>query len=78
MRKTWVKREHIYYKPFYKQKTKMSLLIIFLLGIIFFIYQVFYINQLPINSTPFDLDSTVTVREIFFSSPKSNEIKIIR
>ncbi|XP_005186294.1 glucosidase 2 subunit beta isoform X2 [Musca domestica] len=39
MKKTWVKREHIYYVPFYKQKSKMLLLGIFFLGIIFFVYQ---------------------------------------
>lgn len=40
MRKTWVKRENIYYKPFYKQKSKMFLLLIFLVGISFIAYQV--------------------------------------
>jgi len=40
MRKTWVKRENIYFKPFYKQKSKMFLLLIFLVGISFIAYQV--------------------------------------
>lgn len=40
MRKTWVKRENIYYKPFYKDKSKMFLLLIFLVGISFIVYQV--------------------------------------
>nr|XP_016940074.2 glucosidase 2 subunit beta isoform X2 [Drosophila suzukii] len=39
MRKTWVKRENIYFKPFYKQKSKMFLLLIFLVGISFIAYQ---------------------------------------
>lgn len=52
MRKTWVKRENIYYKPFYKQKSKMFLLFIFLLAILFFFYQVSSVNNLPNTSTP--------------------------
>ncbi|KAH8395838.1 hypothetical protein KR215_005886 [Drosophila sulfurigaster] len=47
MRKTWVKRENIYYKPFYKDKSKMFLLLIFLVGISFIAYQAFSLNQLP-------------------------------
>ncbi|XP_030369775.1 glucosidase 2 subunit beta [Scaptodrosophila lebanonensis] len=47
MRKTWVKRENIYYKPFYKQKSKMILLLIILVGISFIIYQASSINELP-------------------------------
>ncbi|XP_005186293.1 glucosidase 2 subunit beta-like [Musca domestica] len=48
MKKTWVKREHIYYVPFYKQKSKMLLLGIFFLGIIFFVYQAVSVSHLPI------------------------------
>lgn len=40
MRKTWVKRENIYYKPFYKDKSKMFFLLIFFVGISFIAYQV--------------------------------------
>ncbi|XP_055923107.1 uncharacterized protein LOC129953734 isoform X1 [Eupeodes corollae] len=63
MKKTWVKKENIYYKPFYKHKSKMLLLGIFLLGIVFFIYQVLSINQLPISSTPFSLDNTLEFKD---------------
>uniref|UniRef100_W8CAD4 Glucosidase 2 subunit beta n=1 Tax=Ceratitis capitata TaxID=7213 RepID=W8CAD4_CERCA len=59
MRKTWVKRENIYYKPFYKQKSKMFLLGVFLLGIVFIIYQAFSINQLPSASTPWSFEGTM-------------------
>lgn len=59
MKKTWVKRENIYYVPFYKQKSKMLLLGIFLLGIIFFVYQAVSINQLPNASTPWSLEGTM-------------------
>ncbi|KAL9893665.1 glucosidase 2 subunit beta [Glossina fuscipes] len=52
MKKTWIKRENIYYVPFYKQKSKMFLLGIFCLGILFFIYQLLFIYQLPNVSTP--------------------------
>ncbi|KAH8264461.1 hypothetical protein KR038_008872 [Drosophila bunnanda] len=55
MRKTWVKRENIYYKPFYKQKSKMFLLLIFLVGISFIAYQAFSLNQLPGVPTPWNL-----------------------
>ncbi|KAH8417702.1 hypothetical protein KR222_004500 [Zaprionus bogoriensis] len=47
MRKTWVKRENMYYKPFYKDKSKMFMLLIFLVGISFIAYQAFSLNQLP-------------------------------
>ncbi|XP_034486219.1 glucosidase 2 subunit beta isoform X2 [Drosophila innubila] len=46
MRKTWVKRENIYYKPFYKDKSKMLLLLIFLVGISFIAYQLPSVQQL--------------------------------
>lgn len=46
MRKTWVKRDNIYYKPFYKQKLKMMLLLLLLMAFVFFGYQFFYISQL--------------------------------
>lgn len=46
MRKTWVKRDNIYYKPFYKQKLKMTLLGVLLMACVFFGYQFFYISQL--------------------------------
>jgi membrane-anchored glycerophosphoryl diester phosphodiesterase (GDPDase) len=50
MKKHWVKRENIIYynnyKPFYKQKFKVLLLFVFLMAIIFFVYQVYYVSQL--------------------------------
>ncbi|BFF90633.1 glucosidase 2 subunit beta [Drosophila madeirensis] len=55
MRKTWVKRENIYYKPFYRQKSKMFLLLIFLVGISFIAYQAFSLNQLPTVHSPWNL-----------------------
>jgi hypothetical protein len=51
MRKTWVKRDNIYYKPFYKQKFKMTLLGVVFMALIFFGYQFFYISQLPETSS---------------------------
>ncbi|XP_035781654.1 uncharacterized protein LOC118460965 isoform X2 [Anopheles albimanus] len=44
MRKTWVKRDNIYYKPFYKQKLKLTLIGVLGLGILFFVYQLVYIK----------------------------------
>ncbi|XP_053681906.1 uncharacterized protein LOC128732636 isoform X2 [Sabethes cyaneus] len=45
MRKTWIKRDNIYYKPFYKQKLKMTLLGVLLMAVVFFGYQFFYIRN---------------------------------
>lgn len=50
MRKQWIKKESLYHKPFYKQKLKMTMLGVLLLGVVFFGYQVFYINQLQLNA----------------------------
>lgn len=44
MRKTWVKRDNIYYKPFYKQKLKLTLIGVIGMGILFFAYQLVYIK----------------------------------
>ncbi|ETN65183.1 hypothetical protein AND_003053 [Anopheles darlingi] len=44
MRKTWVKRDNIYYKPFYKQKLKLTLIGVLGLGVLFFVYQLVYIK----------------------------------
>lgn len=53
MRKTWVKRDNIYYKPFYKQKLKLTLILVIAMGIVFFVYQLVYISQLlPLESMP--------------------------
>ncbi|XP_050072081.1 uncharacterized protein LOC126559960 [Anopheles maculipalpis] len=53
MRKTWVKRDNIYYKPFYKQKLKLTLIGVIAMGILFFVYQLVYISQLlPLESMP--------------------------
>lgn len=49
MRKHWIKRENIYEKPFFKQKLKMTLLTVFVMAIVFFAYQLFYIKQLQIE-----------------------------
>lgn len=48
MKKQWIKKESLYHKPFYKQKLKMTMLGVLLMGIVFFGYQVFYINQLQL------------------------------
>lgn len=48
----WVKKENIYHKPFYKQKLKMTMLFVLLMGIVFFTYQIFYMNQLQLSTLP--------------------------
>lgn len=52
MKKMWVKKENIYYKPFYKQKLKMTMLGVLLMGIVFFAYQIIYMNQLQLSNLP--------------------------
>lgn len=47
----WVKKENIYHKPFYKQKLKMTMLFVLLMGIVFFTYQIFYMNQLQLSNS---------------------------
>lgn len=51
MRKTWIKKENLYPKPFYKQKLKMALIGVCIMGVIFFTYQIFYINQLQSSTS---------------------------
>lgn len=64
MKKMWVKKENIYHKPFYKQKLKMTMLFVLLMGIVFFTYQIFYMNQLQLSTSPlansFQVTTTTT------------------
>lgn len=46
MRKQWIKKENLYHKPFYKKKLQMTLLSVFIMAVVFFVYQLFYIKQL--------------------------------
>uniref|UniRef100_A0A0K8TRV2 Glucosidase II beta subunit N-terminal domain-containing protein n=1 Tax=Tabanus bromius TaxID=304241 RepID=A0A0K8TRV2_TABBR len=78
MKKTWVKRDNIYHKPFYKHKIKLTLLLIFVLAIVVFAYQAVYISQLPITSTPLTVENTYLNRENEISPSKSSDIQIIR
>lgn len=50
MQRIWVKKEHMYYKPFYKHKLKVTLLLVILMAVVFFAYQIFCMNQLNIVS----------------------------
>ncbi|XP_049534229.1 uncharacterized protein LOC125950347 isoform X2 [Anopheles darlingi] len=58
MRKTWVKRDNIYYKPFYKQKLKLTLIGVLGLGVLFFVYQLVYISQFLPSSSSLSLSSS--------------------
>lgn len=51
MKKMWVKKDNIYYKPFYKQKFKLTLIGVFIMSIVFFSYQFFYISQLSASNS---------------------------
>lgn len=69
MRKHWVKKENIYEKPFYKHKLKLTLLIVFVMAIVFFAYQLFYIKQLQIeierkSSIVYNYEKVVDERKI--------------
>lgn len=44
----------MYYKPFYKQKLKMSLLLVIIMAVVFFSYQIFCMNQLNQTISLFD------------------------
>lgn len=46
MRKQWIKKENLYHKPFYKKKLQMTLVSVFVMAVVFFAYQLFYIKQL--------------------------------
>lgn len=59
MKKLWIKKENIYHKPFYKHKFKMTLIGVFLMGIIFFGYQLFYMSQLQISTSPIIIHNNV-------------------
>lgn len=50
MKRVWVKKDQMYFKPFYKQKLKMSLLLVILMAVVFFSYQIFCMNQLDEKS----------------------------
>lgn len=82
MKKTWVKRENIYYVPFYKQRTKMLLLCTILLGIVFFLYQARSIRYLTIASTPWNPGSTKHRRKwdsnVASEKSAASEINILR
>ncbi len=62
MKKMWIKKESLYHKPFYKQKLKMSLCFVMLMGIVFFAYQIFYMNQLQFTISPSNLRNTMSVQ----------------
>lgn len=58
----WIKKESLYHKPFYKQKLKLSLCIVMLMGIVFFAYQIFYMNQLQFTLSPSNLKHTMSMQ----------------
>lgn len=70
----WIKKENIYHKPFYKQKLKMTMLVVFVIGLIFLAYQIFYMNQLVMSTVP----HIVSTLPIVSSSlkPKGIEIEV--
>lgn len=51
MKKVWLHRDHVYNpKPFYKQKVKVIVFVFFIFCIVYFGYQIFYLNKLITNS----------------------------
>lgn len=83
MRKQWIKKENMYHKPFYKQKLQMTLLGVFAMAIIFFVYQLFYIKQLQIEtdnirSVRYEENKLASIETTSLSYlPKTND-KILR
>lgn len=70
----WIKKDNIYYKPFYKQKFKMSLLCVILFGVIFMCYQIFYLNQLNDSTKP---KITLNILESSHDKNNINKNKLI-
>lgn len=62
MKKMWIKKESLYHKPFYKQKLKLSLCIVMLMGIVFLAYQLLYLNQLQFTLSPNYLKHTMSMQ----------------
>lgn len=51
MKKVWLHRDHVYNpKPFYKQKIKLLVFVFFIFSVVYFGYQIFYLNKLITNS----------------------------
>lgn len=51
MKKVWLHRDHVYNpKPFYKQKIKVLVFVFFIFSVVYFGYQIFYLNKLITNS----------------------------
>lgn len=69
----WIKKDNIYYKPFYKQKFKMSLLCVILMGFIFMCYQFFYLTELSDSTKP----KTLTILESSHDKNNINKNKLI-
>lgn len=51
MKKVWLHSDHVYNpKPFYKQKIKVLVFVFFIFSVVYFGYQIFYLNKLITNS----------------------------
>lgn len=74
MKKMWIKKDNIYYKPFYKQKFKMSLLLCILMGFIFMCYQFFYLTKLSDSTKP---KKTLNILESSHDKNNINKNKLI-
>lgn len=84
MKKQWIKKENMYHKPFYKQKLQMTLLGVLIMAIVFFIYQIFYIKQLQIEtenirSVRYEVNKLASIETTSLSNlPKTNNKRILR
>lgn len=51
MKKMWVKKESLYPRPLYKQKFKVTVVLLFVMGFVFLFYQFFYLSQISMPNT---------------------------
>jgi hypothetical protein len=72
MRKVYVKKESLYFTPFYKQKYFFIALLV--IGTVFLGYQFFYVSQLKVDSFP-DISENNPITSSNF--PKNDNSKLI-
>lgn len=75
----WIKKENIYHKPFYKQKLKMTMLVVLITGMVFLAYQIGYMNQLDMSTLPHRIRGQLLKNGVSSSlnSPPRQQIQLI-
>lgn len=86
MRKVWLHRDSVYnYKPFYKHKLKCSLLLCFAVTIVYFVYQIIYLNKLvgsSVETTQIlvqdNFDSELGAGRHSIPTPEKQYVEVVR